>query len=76
MSSAGAGDNAAPCLALDIGASKIDGALVAADGTILIRERLFVNELGNDLLTPIVQCCRNFKNLRMFRILELDVLGQ
>ncbi|MEI6855112.1 MAG: ROK family protein [Acidimicrobiaceae bacterium] len=54
MSSTGDGDNAAPCLALDIGASKIDGAVVSANGTLLQRERLNVRELGNDLLTPIV----------------------
>lgn len=62
MSSTGVGDNAAPCLALDIGASKIDGAVVAANGTILIRERLIVSELGNDLLTPIVAMLQRLQN--------------
>jgi len=62
MSTTGVGDNAAPCLALDIGASKIDGAVVAANGTILIRERLIVSELGNDLLTPIVAMLQRLQN--------------
>jgi glucokinase len=43
---------AAPCLALDIGATKIEGALVHPDGRILNRERLLVHELGVDLIGP------------------------
>jgi glucokinase len=75
MSSTGAGDNAAPCLALDIGASKIDGALVAADGTILIRERLFVNELGNDLLTPIVAMLQQLQKSKDVSYLGVGCAG-
>lgn len=75
MSSTGAGDNAAPCLALDIGASKIDGALVAADGTILIRERLFVNELGNDLVTPIVAMLQQLQKSKDVSYLGVGCAG-
>lgn len=75
MSSTGAGDNAAPCLALDIGASKIDGALVAADGTILIRERLIVNELGNDLLTPIVAMLQQLQKSKDVSYLGVGCAG-
>lgn len=46
--------DASPCLALDIGATKIEGALVQPDGTVRNRERLVVRELGDDLITPIV----------------------
>jgi len=75
MSSTGAGDNAAPCLALDIGASKIDGALVAADGTILIRERLIVGELGNDLLTPIVAMLQQLQKSKDVSYLGVGCAG-
>jgi len=75
MSSTGAGDNAAPCLALDIGASKIDGALVATDGTILVRERLFVSELGNDLLTPIVAMLQQLQKSKDVSYLGVGCAG-
>jgi glucokinase len=50
MTPAGSATLAAPCLALDIGATKIDGALVARDGAVLRRERLKVHELGRDII--------------------------
>lgn len=46
--------DAAPCLTLDIGATKIDGAMVAADGSISRRDRILVREVDDDLLAPIV----------------------
>lgn len=52
MTYAGAATFAAPCLALDIGATKIEGALVHPDGRVLNRERLLVHELGVDLIGP------------------------
>jgi glucokinase len=52
MTDAGAATFAAPCLALDIGATKIEGALVHPDGRVLNRERLLVHELGVDLIGP------------------------
>lgn len=75
MSPTGAGDNAAPCLALDIGASKINGALVGADGTILIRERLFVNDLGNDLVTPIVAMLQQLQKSKDVAYLGVGCAG-
>jgi len=50
MTPAGTATNAVPCLALDIGATKIEGALVRRDGTVLNRERLKVHELGGDII--------------------------
>jgi glucokinase len=52
MTDAGAALLAVPCLALDIGATKIEGALVQPDGTVLSRERLLVHDLGVDLIGP------------------------
>jgi glucokinase len=52
MTDAGAAILAVPCLALDIGATKIEGALVHPDGRVLNRERLLVHELGVDLIGP------------------------
>ena len=52
MTDAGAALLAVPCLALDIGATKIEGALVHPDGTVLSRERLLVHDLGVDLIGP------------------------
>jgi glucokinase len=52
MTDAGAANLAVPCLALDIGATKIEGALVHPDGRVLNRERLLVHELGVDLIGP------------------------
>lgn len=41
------------CLAIDIGATKIDVAVVEAPGTILARERLFVDEHPSDLFDAL-----------------------
>lgn len=53
MIDVGVATDAIPCLALDIGATKIEGALVQPDGTVLGRERLALHDIGDDLLTPI-----------------------
>ncbi len=53
MIDAGIAIDAIPCLALDIGGTKIEGALVHPDGRIERRERLDTASLGEDLLTPI-----------------------
>src|SRR5579872_1201476 len=47
MTPAGAALSAAPCLALDIGASKVAAGLVDADGVILARERLEIGDASN-----------------------------
>lgn len=58
MTDAGVAKLAAPCLALDIGATKIEGALVSPDGRVENRERLLVHDLGADLISPIVEMLR------------------
>lgn len=54
MTRVGAAPDAAPCLALDIGASKVDAALVSADGAVMRRERLGVRESAQRLFAEIV----------------------
>ena len=53
MTPTGAADPAAPCLALDIGATKVDAALVGADGTLSSRRRLLVADAGDDLFAAV-----------------------
>ena len=53
MTSTGAAESAVPCLALDIGATKVDAALVSVDGTVSSRRRLVVAEAGDDLFSAI-----------------------
>jgi glucokinase len=45
--------DAIPCLALDIGATKVEGAVVHPDGTVTSRDRLVISGLGDDLLPAI-----------------------
>jgi glucokinase len=58
MIRAGAAPAAAPCLALDIGATKFEGGLVSPSGQVLRRERLAVREIGDDLFTPLCAMLR------------------
>ena len=54
MTDSGAARDAAPCLALDIGASKVEVALVRPDGVVERRERRSVRDAGADLFNEIV----------------------
>jgi glucokinase len=53
MTHLGAAEEAVPCLALDVGATKVDAALVGAGGAIERRERLVVADAGEDLFASI-----------------------
>jgi len=53
MIDVGAGESAAPCLALDIGATKVECAVVDGHGSVLSRDRFNVRECSNDLLGAI-----------------------
>jgi glucokinase len=53
MSFAGVARNAPPCLALDIGATKVEAAIVHADGTLARRARL-IDDDHEDLFAAIV----------------------
>ena len=58
MTDAGAANLAAPCLALDIGATKVEAAIVHADGTLSRRARL-VDDDHDDLFAGIVEMARD-----------------
>ena len=53
MTPAGAAAAAVPCLALDVGATKVDAAIVTPEGVIERRERLLVADAGDDLFGAI-----------------------
>ncbi len=50
---------ASPCLALDIGATKVEAALVAFDGGLGTRRRVLVDEHPHDLFEAIVEMARD-----------------
>jgi glucokinase len=56
----GVGDalRSSPCLALDIGATKVEAALVRCDGKIGVRDRILVQEHADDLIGAIVAMAR------------------
>lgn len=58
MTDVGDAQSASPCLALDIGGTKVEAALVLADGTLLRRQRVNVAEHTPDLFGAIVTLAR------------------
>jgi glucokinase len=61
MIDAGDALNASPCLAIDIGASKVDIAVVQRDGSILSRGRLNVADHASALFEGIVSLARDVR---------------
>src|SRR5664280_3386551 len=59
MTFAGVARNAPPCLALDIGATKVEAAIVHADGTLSGRARLVDDDHHDDLFAAIVEMARD-----------------
>jgi len=59
MTDVGEARDAPPCLALDIGATKVEAALVERDGTLLARSRLTNAEHHDDLITAIIELSRH-----------------
>jgi glucokinase len=53
--------SASPCLAVDIGASKVDVAVVEPDGTFVVRARLEVVDHAENLFDGIVQLVRDLQ---------------
>ena len=58
MTRSGAAESAAPCLALDVGATKVDAATVSVDGSIERRVRLLVADAGDNLFGAICAMLR------------------
>ena len=58
MTDVGVARNAPPCLALDIGATKVEAALVDADGTLRARSRINDADHHDDLITAVIELAR------------------
>ena len=58
MTDVGDAQRASPCLALDIGGTKVEAAIVLADGSLVRRERFYVDERTQDLFGAIVALAR------------------
>ncbi|MGB7103200.1 MAG: ROK family protein [Acidimicrobiales bacterium] len=70
MNSIGDAHSASPCLAVDVGASKVDAAIVSRDGTLTNRRRLEVSEHVEDLFEALVSLVREVAGNH-----DLDVIG-
>jgi glucokinase len=58
MTGGGVARNAPPVLALDIGATKVEAALVDVDGTVASRSRINDADHHDDLITAVVELAR------------------
>jgi glucokinase len=58
MTGGGVARNAPPVLALDIGATKVEAALVDGDGTVASRSRINDADHHDDLITAVVELAR------------------
>jgi glucokinase len=58
MTGIGVARNAPPCLALDIGATKVEAALVERDGTLRARARIHDADHHDDLINAIIELCQ------------------
>jgi glucokinase len=70
MTDVGVARNASPCLALDIGATKVEAAIVDADGTLRARTRITNADHHDDLITAVVQLSR-----RVMEEIPVTVVG-
>jgi glucokinase len=59
MTDVGEARHAPPCLALDIGATKVEAALVERDGTLRARSRISDADHHDDLITAIIELSRH-----------------
>ncbi|MGH3733309.1 MAG: ROK family protein [Acidimicrobiales bacterium] len=75
MSDTGGARDASPCLALDIGASKVDVAVVCRDGAIVSRARVDVTAHRPDLLEAIVKEARHIVAGREFSVVGVGCAG-
>jgi glucokinase len=58
MTDAGVARHAPPCLALDIGATKVEAAIVDVDGTLRSRSRINDADHHDDLITAVIDLAR------------------
>ncbi len=75
MIDAGVAPNAAPCLAVDIGATKFECAVVAPDSTILSRQRIQVREHADDLFGALVELVRDVTDGNTYEFIGVGCAG-
>lgn len=75
MTSVGGARRASPCLALDIGATKIEAAIVAPDGTIERRLRLDVAANASDLFDALVDLARRVRGDERVELIGVGCAG-
>jgi glucokinase len=61
---------ASPCLALDIGATKVEAAIVRHDGTIEFRDRILVADHTDNLIDAIIDMAR-----RAVALVPVEIVG-
>ena len=75
MTGVGSPDTEIPCLALDIGASKVECAVVEGNGTIRHRERIAVAQHADDLFDAVVDLIGRVRGSSMFEFLGVGCAG-
>ncbi len=75
MTKAGVARNAPPCLALDIGATKVEAAFVGGDGTLHARERILVAEHEENLIEAVIALSRAVMSSAPVKIVGVGCAG-
>ncbi len=75
MTGTGASPSAPPCLAIDIGATKVDLALVYPDGTIELRNRVATRAHPDDLFEAIAEKVTDFRAHADFELVGVACAG-
>jgi glucokinase len=75
MTAVGGARRASPCLALDIGATKIEAAIVARDGSMESRARLDVVEHQSDLFGALVELARRVRGEQTIELIGVGCAG-
>lgn len=75
MIDVGGARNASPCLALDIGATKVEAAMVARDGTLGPRARLDVAQHPSDLFGALVELAQRVRGEQSIEVIGVGCAG-
>jgi len=75
MTDSGGARGAPPCLALDIGATKVEAAIVLADGSLTRRDRFNVADHATNLLESIVTLARRVCGNDRFDVVGVGCAG-
>jgi glucokinase len=75
MIAVGGARRASPCLALDIGATKVEAAIVASEGTISRRSRLDVASHRSDLFDALVDLARRVRGDEPIALIGVGCAG-